>query len=226
MNHRSYVSIFLVGFLLGIIGYHFLSSNKVEHIQTVDSTVILEKIETVSKMVTAEGTYSNIYHIEDYYWMNIYPFKKQATIKVSIKALVGVDLSKMVINIDEKKKVIYLDNIPDVEPIGLDTRVDYFDMSEGTFNQFNKDDLNKINNMVRTLSEDAIDFCKSDSLDNKTKIFLNVYSGELNGFFKPLVKTAREQAYKQIMLIEFIARLTGWEVMYNKHHYIVQNFKG
>ena len=215
MNHRSYVSIFLVGFLLGIIGYHFLSSNKVEHIQTVDSTVILEKIEAVSKMVTAEGTYSNIY-----------PFKKQATIKVSIKALVGVDLSKMVINIDEKKKVIYLDNIPDVEPIGLDTRVDYFDMSEGTFNQFNKDDLNKINNMVRTLSEDAIDFCKSDSLDNKTKIFLNVYSGELNGFFKPLVKTAREQAYKQIMLIEFIARLTGWEVMYNKHHYIVQKFKG
>jgi hypothetical protein len=225
MNHRYYFTILFIGILFGVLGYHFIFSNKIEHVQTVDSTIVLEKIEAVSKMVTAEGTYSNIYHIEDHYWMNVYPFKKQATIKVSIKALVGVDLSKMVINVDEVKKIIYLENIPDVEPIALDTRVDYFDMSEGMFNQFNKEDINYVNDMVRTLSQDAIEISKEDTITNSYRFILENYSDEMNGFFKPLVNTAREQGYKQIMLIEFIANITGWQVIYDRSNKIIEKFK-
>jgi hypothetical protein len=199
--------------VLFLLYFLFVKSNE-ESNRTIESTIVLEKIESVSKLVTTEGYYSNIYKIEDYYWFDFAPFKKSIIIRVKLKALVGVDLSKINIVPDELNKTFYIENVPGVEPIAIDQSVEYYDVDEGMFNGFNKDDLNEINRAIRSLTEKAImgtDVGPKSSMDSLIR--LN-YSEELNGFFIPLVDNAKKEAKRQIGLIDYIANISGWKVVY------------
>jgi hypothetical protein len=192
------------------LGYS--KNNKSE--KTINSTIILKRIESVSKLVTTEGYYSNIYTIEDHYWFNIYPFKKSMIIKVNLKALVGIDLTRIKLTPNEATKKIYVSNIPDVEPIALDPNVEFYDIQEGLFNSFNKDELNNINQMIRDMSEDAILYGDDKPKNGVDSILRNGYSEELNGFFIPLINNARNEAKKQFEIIKMIANLGGWELIF------------
>jgi hypothetical protein len=204
----------LVGLLIGLVVYHYTFSFEPKKEERISSAIILQKIETVSKLVTAEGTYSNIYQMEDHYFMDWGPFRKQATIKVILKVLIGIDLRKIEAKADEEHRVIRLKNIPDVEPIAIDTRVDYFDISEGVFNQYTNEDLNKINDVVRGMAEDGITYGKVSGKDSLKTKFIEKYDEEMVDFFEPLVKTARQEAIKKLQAIEFIALSSGWAVEY------------
>ena len=59
------------------------------------SVVLLEKIRTVSKLVTAEGQFSEIYEYKDSYPFDIPMFTKKALIRVKANVSVGYDLSRM-----------------------------------------------------------------------------------------------------------------------------------
>jgi hypothetical protein len=162
----TYVSLILLGMIIGASLYAFIV-RPAQSFRSIDSTIILDRIKSVSKLVTTEGYYSNVYHMENYRWVNLYPFKKQVTFKVKLKALVGVDLTKMVVTPDEQNKVIYIENVPEVEPIAIDPIIEFFDMSNGMFNDFDKEDLNEINSIVRNMSIMAI---KNENKESKNQV--------------------------------------------------------
>lgn len=193
------------------------------HNTTIDSNVVLERIRSVSKLVTVEGEYSNVYNIDDYKWFNFGPFRKTATIKVQLKALVGIDLSKMRITADDARKTFIIDSIPDVEPIGIDPRVEYYDMDNGLFNSFQKEDLNRINDMVRGLATDAIKYGDKAPVNQLDSLLHTAGRKELNGFFVPLIVRARQEGRKSLQLIEFLANAAGWKVEYKQSQFANQN---
>ena len=209
---KSNTLLMIGSFALGMFIYSLFEANK--NSQVIESYIVLEQIKNVSKLVTTEGTYSNIYKISDHYWIDFFPFRKQLIVKVKLKALVGVDLSKIKITTDDKNKVLYLDSIPDVEAISLDPEIHYYDMTQGWFNSFEEEDLNQINSMIRELSLKAIEN-QDKPMNILEKSIADQFSAELNGFFIPLVSSAKIQVGKQLSMIKELGKTMGWDIRYN-----------
>ncbi len=109
------------------------------------STVLLEKIRTVCKLVTAEGEFSEIYSYKESYPIDWSWFTKKALIRVKAKVSVGYDLSKLNIEPDEKNHTIVISGLPSAEILSVDHDLDYYDVTEGLFASFSTEDYNKIN---------------------------------------------------------------------------------
>ena len=110
-----------------------------------NSEVVLEKIKSVCKLVTAEGYFSEIYDYKDYYHWDLAPFRKKALIRVKARVSIGYDLTNIDFSADQLTKQIYISGIPPLEIISTDHDIDYYDISEGAFNSFSADDYNKLN---------------------------------------------------------------------------------
>lgn len=109
-----------------------------------DSTIVLEKINKVLKLVTVEGQFSEITKHEEWYGYNISPLRKKALIRINAKVMVGYDLEKLELEIDEDQRVIYLDKFPQAEILSLDDDIEYYDITEGLFTSFTKEDYTSI----------------------------------------------------------------------------------
>ena len=109
------------------------------------SQVLMEKIKTVAKLVTVEGYFSEVYDYEDYWNYDISPFRKKALIRVKAKVSVGYDLTKMSIEAIPEQKLLIISDLPDPSIISIDHDLDYYDITEGTFNTFSEDDYNMLN---------------------------------------------------------------------------------
>lgn len=109
-----------------------------------DSTIVLEKINKVLKLVAVEGQFSEIDEHEEWYGYNISPFRKKTLIRINAKVLVGFDLEKMNMQIDEKSRTIYIDAFPSPEILSMDDDIEYYDITEGLFTSFSKDDYTAI----------------------------------------------------------------------------------
>ena len=121
------------------------------------SQVLMEKIKTVAKLVTVEGYFSEIYDYEDYWNYDISPFRKKALIRVKAKVSVGYDLTKMSIEAKPEQKILIISNLPDPSIISIDHDLDYYDISEGTFNTFSEDDYTMMNkNAKEKIRESAV----------------------------------------------------------------------
>ncbi|MEP6793622.1 MAG: DUF4230 domain-containing protein [Saprospiraceae bacterium] len=112
---------------------------------TQDSVVLLEKIRTVCKLVTAEGEFSEIYSYKESKWFDVSFLNKKALIRVKAKVSVGYDLSKIKVEPDEKNHTLVISGMPPAEILSVDHDLDYYDVSEGFFNSFSTADYNKIN---------------------------------------------------------------------------------
>ncbi len=109
------------------------------------SVVLLEKIRTVCKLVTAEGQFSEIYEYKESYPFDIPLFSKKALIRVKAKVSVGYDLSKISMEPDEKSHTLVISGLPPAEIIAVDHDLDYYDLTEGFFNKFSTEDYNMLN---------------------------------------------------------------------------------
>jgi len=79
---------------------------------TEDSVVLLEKIRTVCKLVTAEGEFSEIYSYKSSYPFDFSFFTKKALIRVKAKVSVGYDLTKIKIEPDTKNHTLIISGMP------------------------------------------------------------------------------------------------------------------
>src|SRR5690242_5414123 len=109
------------------------------------SVVLLEKIRTVCKLVTAEGQFSEIYEYKESFPFDISFFTKKALIRVKATVSVGYDLSKIKIDTDEKNHTLTISGLPPAEILSVDHDLDYYDLTEGFFNKFSTEDYNKLN---------------------------------------------------------------------------------
>jgi len=155
------------------------------------SQVLLEKVKNVYKLVTVEGHFSEVYTYEDYWAYDFSPFRKKALIRVKAKVAIGYDLEQMEIEAFPEQQKIVISQLPEPSIISVDHTLDYYDISEGTFNSFNKEDYNKLN-------------------DN-AKEFIIQKAAESD-----LLDSAKGQANQALEMMEFMVESAGWTLEYKK----------
>lgn len=156
---------------------------------TESSTVVLEKINKVLKLVTIEGNYSEIMEYRDYQIADIWGFRKKALIRVDGKVLVGYDLEDLELEIDEKNKVIRFLSLPRPEVLAVDANLSYYDLQSGVFNSFKEKDLTVLNRKARDL----------------------VYDKAVQ---QKLLEEADKALEENLDIITLSARAQGWEVRF------------
>lgn len=188
MKKMKYIVI-LVVFLLTIFFAWWIGfkSSMFKKYEQENATVILDRIEKVVKLVAVEGNISEIYDYKDYYSFDIAPFRKKALVRVNAKVSAGYDFEQMTIKVEEENKIIRVENFPEAEILSIDHNLDYYDISQGTFNKFTTADYNKINSRAKTfVAEKAKD------------------SG--------LLDAAEEQKQELLEMIKFLVQGGGWKL--------------
>lgn len=103
-----------------------------------ESTLLLERIEKVFKVVMAEGYFSEIYNYQDQKTI-LYLFNdpKKAMIIAKSKVLVGFDFQKVRFRHPEPdQKTLVVEAFPEPEILSIDTDYKFYDIQAGLFNHF------------------------------------------------------------------------------------------
>ena len=191
----SIVEIFL-GLILGAISMYWLftlfSKKKSKELTEHQSTVLLEKIRSVCKLISVEGDFAEIYKYENTKerFMSLVSSKKKALIVINAKAQIGYDLKKIFMHADNEKKKIILTNFPEPEVISIEPELEFYDIQNGLFNSFTPNDLTSLNKEA-----------KKHILEKIPE------SG--------LMDTAKREAVEAVLLIEKIVETIGWKLDYS-----------
>lgn len=172
-------------FALGVFVTRYMYETRKIEVQE-NSDVVLEQIKTVAKLISVEGYFSEIYDYQDYWGYDWSWFRKKALVRVKAKVSVGYDLGQMKIDALPEEKTIVVSNLPKPEILSIDHDLDYYDISEGTFNSFTEADYNRIN--------------------TNAKKYIEARAKESN-----LIKTAEEEGNQALELMRFIAESAGWK---------------
>lgn len=190
----SILEMFL-GLILGAILMYWMFSwfrkKKSKELTEHQSTVLLEKIRSVCKLISVEGDFAEIYKYENTKerFLSLVSSKKKALIVINAKALIGYDLQKILMHADNDKKKIILTNFPDPEVISIEPELEFYDIQNGLFNTFTPNDLTSLNKEARKHIMEKIP-----------------ESG--------LMGTAKREALEAVLLIEKIVETIGWKLDY------------
>jgi uncharacterized protein DUF4230 len=191
----SLIEVFL-GLILGAIIMYWLFSifgkKKKRELTEYQSTVLLEKIKSVCKLISVEGDFAEIYKYENTKerFMSLVSSKKKALIVINAKAQIGYDLQKIFMHADNEKKTIVLTNFPEPEVISIEPELEFYDIQNGLFNAFSPNDLTSLNKEA-----------KKHILEKIPE------SG--------LMDTAKREALEAVLLIEKIVETIGWKLDYS-----------
>jgi len=186
----------LLGLILGAILMYWLFSlfrkKRNKELTKQQSTVLLDKIRSVCKLVSVEGDFAEIYHYENTKdrFMSLLRSKKKALIVVKAKAHIGYDLTKLDLKADTEKKRIILSHFPEPEVLSIEPDLQFYDIKNGLFNSFSPDDLTMLN-------QEAKEHIKQKIPE----------SG--------LMDTARKEALQAVLLVEKIVETIGWRLDYS-----------
>lgn len=151
------------------------------------SQILLEKIKNVYKVVTVEGYFTEIYDYKDHWGYDISLFRKKALIQVKAKVSVGYDLDKMnIVALPDEQKIV-ISNLPKPTIISVDHELEYYDISEGTFNAFSTKDYSTLN--------------------SNAKQFIIEKAKESN-----LLQSAEKQGNQALEMMKFMAENSGWTI--------------
>ena len=191
----SLIEAFL-GLVLGAILMYWLYSlfNRKKRRELVEhqSTIILDRIKSVCKLVSVEGDFAEIYRYENIKdgFLSLLSSKKKALVVINAKAQVGYDLKKLKLAADTSRKRIVLKEFPEPEILSIEPDIQFYDIKNGLFNSFNSDDLTQLNQQARTHIREKIP-----------------ESG--------LIDTAKKEALQAILLIEKMVETIGWKLDYS-----------
>lgn len=140
-----------LGLILGAIIMYWMFSlfgkKKNKELTEHQSTVLLEKIKSVCKLISVEGDFAEIYKYENTKerFLSLVSSKKKALIVINAKAQIGYDLQKIFMHADNDKKKIILTNFPEPEVISIEPELEFYDIQNGLFNTFTPNDLTSLN---------------------------------------------------------------------------------
>jgi hypothetical protein len=174
---------------LGFIGGWFIgvNSNLFNKKEIEKSSVVVENVEKVLKLVALEANLSELYKYQDYYSYDISFLRKKAILRVNAKVSVGYDLNKIDIRVDSLKRKVIMNSLPIAEILAIDHNLDYYDIEQGIFNRFETADYNHINSKAK-------------------EYILNV------ALSKNILKEANDQKAEVITLIKNMVRGMGYEL--------------
>lgn len=172
----------------GILIYRGLTLSAAERHSKESAVVLVEKIKNATKLITVEGYLSELYHYEDYYKWDWWPFRKKVIIRVKARVSAGIDFDRVEIIADEENKTITLKGPLKATILSIDPHMDYYDLSEGVFNQFKEEDLTMLQKNARKFLEDK-------ALESK------------------MVEQATVQWHEIAKSIKDLLRLSGWNLV-------------
>ena len=157
-----------------------------------DAEILMTNIKKVSKLVTVEGEFSEIYQHKEKndYFFNIFSSEKKALVIVKAKVLMGYNLEKLKFSFDELNKTVQINEKPLIEILHLSTEMEYFDIKNGTFNRFSTQELEQIKEEAKKFMIDKI-------------------------YDSDLPRLALEQGDEGINLIEQTSNSLGWKLQKN-----------
>ena len=185
-----------LGLVLGAIlmywVFTFFRNKKSKEMTEHQSTVLLEKIRSVCKLVSVEGDFAEIYRYENIkeHFLSLVSSKKKALLVINAKAQIGYDLKKVQIRADNASKRIILTNFPEPEVLSIEPDIQFYDIQSGMFNFFSSDDLTLLNKEAKQHIREKIP-----------------QSG--------LMETAKKEAIQAVLLIEKIVETIGWKLDYS-----------
>lgn len=189
---------FLSGLIIGVIiivVFYFLFRKKLSNKMSAkqQSSILLEKIRNVSKLITIESDFSEILHHQasKNILLKLFKSDKKAIVMANSKVMVGFDMKKIKIEPKPNKKTLVLTHFPQPEVLGIETNIEYYDVTNGWFNKFDAQDLTNINQEVRKNIEQKI----PDS---------------------GLLASAQEKALETVNMIEQIVGTFGWSLDYKQ----------
>lgn len=186
----------VIGLILGAIlsywVYSLFRRKKRKEITHHQSTVLVEKIKSVYKLVSVEGDFAEIYRYEQTrdQLLSLFKTKKKALVIVNARIQIGYDLTKIKIQSDEARKKIVLTNFPEPEVLSLTPEMEFYDIRNDFFYAFTPDDLTQITKEAK------------EHLLNKIP-----KSG--------LMEQARKEALEAILLMEKLVETIGWRLDYS-----------
>ncbi|HMO39287.1 MAG TPA: DUF4230 domain-containing protein [Saprospiraceae bacterium] len=186
MLRKILIGLGIVGvFALGIlVTRYFYQSQQIRYVENSD--VVLEKVKTVAKLISVEGYFTEVYDYKDYWGYDLSWFRKKALVRVKARVSVGYDLAQLKIDALPEERTIVVSNLPDPIILSIDHDLDYYDISQGTFNYFSEQDYNRINT-------NAKQFIEAKALESD------------------LIATARKEGNQVLELMRFIAESAGWK---------------
>lgn len=127
----------------------------------ISSTVLLERVRPVLKLVTVEGDFSELYTYKNAeasfnILKQFTPFQKRAILRVEGRASVGYDLEGMKLSFDSASHTVRLEGMDEPKLLSLEHDVDYYDLESGTFNEFTAADHTLINANAKKLITDKV----------------------------------------------------------------------
>ena len=139
----------VVGIAAGILATYVIVKGKFgigkSDVTEISSHSIVERIERVFKVVTAEGHFSEIYDYSNTsHLFTIIPSTKKALVIVNAKVMMGYDFKKMKIEVDEASKQIKILEFPKAEILSIEPDLKYYNLENGIFNKFDNQDLTKL----------------------------------------------------------------------------------
>lgn len=143
--------IYLVVFALIIfLGYQYFTRHNDTSTIEYDTDLIQTQIKNVGKLVVTEGHFAEVLTYKDKKQTYIpgLSFDKKAIVVINADVTVAFDLSQIKYDIDSENKILTIINIPK-EEIKINPDLKYYDTQSSTFNEFNAEDYNKINAVVK-----------------------------------------------------------------------------
>lgn len=183
------LSAILIALLCLIGGWYYGVKTNLSKIHKEENvTVTMDRIEKVFKLVATEGNVSEIYDYKDYMYYDIGLFRKKVLVRVNAKILVGFDFEKANIKANEEARTITIDSLPIAEILAIDHNLDYYDIQEGTFNNFDEAELSEINKRAK-------EYAASVAEDSE------------------LFQQAEEQKDELIEMLTLACQAMGWELV-------------
>lgn len=184
-----------LGIVLGAILMYWLyglfNKKKRKELVQHQSTIILDRIKRVCKLVSVEGDFAEIYNYENtkegFLKMTS---KKKALVLINAKAQVGYDLKKVRLSADNTRKTIVLEKFPEPEVLSVESNIKFYDIKNGLFNSFDSEDLTDLNAQAKEHIREKI----PDS---------------------GLLDTAKKEALEAVLIIEKIVETIGWKLDYS-----------
>lgn len=185
----------ILGSILGAIVMYWLygrfNRKKGKELVQHQSTIILDRIKRVCKLVSVEGDFAEIYNYENtkegFLKMTS---KKKALVLINAKAQVGYDLKKVKLSADTSRKTIVLNEFPQPEVLSVESDIKFYDIKNGLFNSFDSEDLTELNQQANSHIRGKIP-----------------ESG--------LMETAKKEALEAVLIIEKIVETIGWKLDYS-----------
>ncbi len=198
-NNLLYVLSLAVALILGVYLANWWYRDNMPQ-RKEESQVLLEHIKNVTKLITVEGYFSEIYSEEDTKNYYLFSSTKRVLIKVKAKVSAGYDLSNMKIDADAATKTLRISNIPEPTIIAVEPEISYYDIANGVFNTFTTEDYTRLN-------KKAVDTIRTQASQSN---FMN---------------TVKTQGVKNFDAIKALAEGMGWKVVFDNSKLQLSNDK-